>query len=230
MSPNLLAPRVAVEREPKIERLGQKRERLGHGLRVRRAHNPTMPDAKPSPDVPLAERRLFTERTVLLFGEITSQLAERTAAQLLALASESDRPIRLYLNSPGGHVESGDTLYDVIRFIEPEVTVVGSGWVASAGALIFCACDRARRFALPNTRFLLHEPSGGFGGTAADIEIEARQVIEMRARLNRIFAEATGRSVESIAKDTERNHWMSAEQAIEYGLVHRIVSRARDLP
>lgn len=186
-------------------------------------------ESPPPPESLFAERRLFAERTVLLFGEITSQLAERTTAQLLALAAESDKPIRLYLNSPGGHVESGDTLYDVIRFIEPEVTVVGSGWVASAGALIFAACDRERRLALPNTRFLLHEPSGGFGGTAADIEIEARQVIEMRARLNRIFAEATGRAIESIAKDTERNHWMTAEQAVAYGLVHRIVQHARDL-
>jgi len=191
-----------------------------------------MPKPEPlttAPESLFAERRLFAERTVLLFGEITSQLAERTAAQLLALAAESHRPIHLYLNFPGGHVESGDTLYDVIRFIEPEVTVIGSGWVASAGALIFAACDRERRIAPPNTRFLLHEPSGGFGGTAADIEIEARQVTEMRAHLHRIFAEATGRPVESIAKDTVRNHWMSAEQAVAYGLVHRIVSHAREL-
>lgn len=181
------------------------------------------------PSEPLAEARLFAERTVLVFGEITPALAERTAAQLLAHAATGPAPIRLFLNSPGGHVESGDTIYDVIRFIAPKVVVIGSGWVASAGALIFAACAREDRYALPNTRFLLHEPSGGFGGTAADIEIEARQVVEMKDRLNRIFAEATGQSVETIARDTQRNHWMSAEEARSYGLVGTIVEREAEV-
>lgn len=192
----------------------------------------------PSPAAPplvapaghLAAERLFAARTVLLFGEIDAALAERVAAQLLALAAAGDAPIRLYLNSPGGHVESGDTLYDVIRFIAPEVHVVGSGWVASAGALIYAACERQHRYALPNTRFLLHEPSGGIRGPAADIEIEARQVLAMRARLNAIFARATGQSEERIARDTERNHWMNAEEAVAYGLVGRIVERASEVP
>ena len=182
-----------------------------------------------APPTPIALERLFAARTVLLFGEVTTALAERVATQLLALAAAGPEPIRIYLNSPGGHVESGDTLYDVIRFIAPEVRVVGTGWVASAGALIFSACERQHRYALPNTRFLLHEPSGGIRGPAADIEIEARQVLAMRARLNAIFARATGHPAEKIARDTERNHWMNAEEARAYGLVGHIVERADEV-
>jgi len=175
------------------------------------------------------EGRLYDSRTVLVFGEITMALAERVCAQLLALASEDDRSIRVLINSPGGHVESGDTIYDLLRFIEPEVTILGTGWVASAGALIFTAVPRERRLALPNTRFMLHEPSGGAGGPASDIEIEALQILSVRARLNRIFAQATGQSIEKIARDTERNHWLNAEEAVTYGLVGRIVDSAREL-
>lgn len=173
--------------------------------------------------------RLYDSRTVLVFGEINMALAERVSAQLLALASENDHPIRVLINSPGGHVESGDTIYDVLRFIEPEVTLLGTGWVASAGALIFTAVPRERRLSLPNTRFLLHQPSGGAGGPASDIEIEALQILSIRTRLNRIFAEATGQSVEKVASDTDRNHWLNAEEAVAYGLVGRIVNSARDL-
>jgi len=169
------------------------------------------------------ERRLYESRTVLVFGEIDMPLAERVSAQLLALASENKRPIRVLINSPGGHVESGDTIYDILRFIEPEVTILGTGWVASAGALIFSAAPRERRFSLPNTRFMLHQPSGGAGGPASDIEIEALQILSVRTRLNRIFAEATGQSLEKIARDTDRNHWLSAAEAVAYGLVGRII-------
>jgi len=176
------------------------------------------------------ERSLYEARTVLLFGEINMILAERISAQLLALASENDRPIRVVINSPGGHVESGDTIYDVLRFIEPEVTILGTGWVASAGALIFAAVPRQRRICLPNTRFMLHQPSGGAGGPASDIEIEALQIMAVRARLNRIFADATGQSLEKIARDTDRNHWLSAEEAVAYGLVGRIVDSESALP
>lgn len=172
------------------------------------------------------ERRLYESRTVLLFGEITMALAERVSAQLLALASENQRPIRVLINSPGGHVESGDTIYDVLRFIEPEVTIVGTGWVASAGALIYTAVARERRLSLPNTRFMLHQPSGGAGGPASDIEIEALQILSVRTRLNRIFSDATGQPIEKIARDTERNHWLNAQEAVSYGLVGRIIETA----
>jgi ATP-dependent Clp protease protease subunit len=120
-------------------------------------------------------------------------------------------------------VESGDTIHDVIRFITPRVRMVGTGWVASAGALIFVSVPLEDRFCLPNTRFLLHQPAGGSGGTAADIDIEAREIIKMRDRINRIFSEATGQPIERIEKDTHRNFWLGANEAKEYGLVGTIV-------
>jgi len=176
------------------------------------------------------EETLFERRTVLLFGEITTALAARVSSELLALAALSPAPIRLLVHSPGGHVEAGDTMFDVIRFIEPEVHVVGTGWVASAGALVFVATPRERRYCLPNTRFMLHQPRGGMQGPASDIEIEARQISQMHRRLIEIFSRATGRTEEEVARDTDRNHWMTAEEAKAYGLVHRIVSSVRDLP
>jgi len=181
-----------------------------------------MPDAKDPAPSRVADR-LYESRTVLIFGEIKVELAERVGAELLALASESSKPIRVILNSPGGHVEAGDTIHDLLQAIDVEVTIVGTGWVASAGALIFTAAPRARRLALPNTRFLLHQPTGGVGGPATDVEIEAQQILAVRARLNRIFADATGQPLEKIARDTERNHWLTADEAVAYGLVGRVV-------
>jgi ATP-dependent Clp protease, protease subunit len=166
---------------------------------------------------------LLKSRTVLIFGEIDTELARTTTAQLMALSAQSSKPIRVVIHSPGGHVESGDTIHDVIRFIEPEVKMIGTGWVASAGALIFSAARRENRFSLPNTRFMLHQPLGGVRGQATDIEIEAAQIMAARERLNRIFAAATGQAYEKIVKETDRNLWMSARQAQEYGLVHRVI-------
>ncbi len=190
-------------------------------------------EAAPKNDEPAprarVESRLYDARTVLVFGEITMALAERVSAQLLALASDSARPVRVLVNSPGGHVESGDTIYDVLRFIEPEVTIVGTGWVASAGALIFSAVPRERRLALPNTRFMIHQPMGGAGGPASDIEIEAQQILSVRTRLNRMLAEATGQTIEKVARDTDRNHWMNAQEAVAYGLVGRVVQSASEV-
>jgi ATP-dependent Clp protease, protease subunit len=188
--------------------------------------------ARPMPSTAVefkVEERLFASRTVLIFGEITQDLAERTCRDLLALAHTSREPIRVVVNSPGGHVESGDAIHDLLRFIEPEVQIIGSGWVASAGALIFAAAPRERRIALPNTRFMLHEPSGGVRGPASDVEIEVQQVLVMRDRLNRIFAAATGQSLERIVRDTARNHWLSATEAKDYGLVGRIVEHVSEL-
>jgi ATP-dependent Clp protease, protease subunit len=179
--------------------------------------------------LPLVAEHLFASRTVLVFGEITSTLAESVTAQLLALDAQSREPIRLLINSPGGHVESSDTIHDVVRFVSADVRVVATGWCASAGALIFAAARREHRLALPNTRFLLHQPLGGVGGPASDVEIEARQILLMRDRLNRIFAEATGQPVEKIARDTERNHWLTAQEALDYGLVGRILEPGQPL-
>ena len=174
-------------------------------------------------------KHLFKSRTVLLFGEVTTELAEATCAQILALAATGDDPIRVVIHSPGGHVEAGDTIRDVIRFVRPEVKMLGTGWVASAGALIYVAAERKNRFALPNTRFLLHQPLGGVRGRSSEIEIEAAQILAMRERLNRIFAEATGQPLEKITQETERNFWMTAQEALAYGLVGKIVQDTSDM-
>ncbi|HEX8451731.1 MAG TPA: ATP-dependent Clp protease proteolytic subunit [Longimicrobium sp.] len=167
--------------------------------------------------------RLFKNRTLIISGAINQQLVSNVMGQLLAMASDSDEPINIFINSQGGHVESGDTIHDVIRFIKPRVRMIGTGWVASAGALIFVAVPLEDRFALPNTRFLLHQPAGGAGGTAADIAIEAQEIVRMRERINRIFSEQTGQSIERIENDTRRNFWLNVEAAREYGLVKHIV-------
>lgn len=177
---------------------------------------------------PLSER-LLRARTVIISGEINQKLAERVSAQLLALSAESKEPITLFLNSQGGHVEAGDTIHDMIRFVGAPVQIVGTGWVASAGALIYVSVPVERRFCLPNTRFLLHQPAGGAGGDAADIEIEAREILRMRDRLNRIFSKATGQSVERIEEDTHRNFWLDADAAIEYGLAGRKINHVSEL-
>jgi ATP-dependent Clp protease protease subunit len=166
----------------------------------------------------------------VISGEINQQLASHVIAQLIALDAESEAPITVFINSQGGHVESGDTIHDVVRFVRAPVRMIGTGWVASAAALIYIAAPRERRFCLPNTRFLLHQPAGGVGGSASDIEIEAREILKMRERLNRLMARETGQSVERIQDDTRRNFWLDAEAAIEYGLVGRIIHSADDLP
>ena len=167
--------------------------------------------------------RLFKNRTLIISGAINQQLVANIMGQLLAMAADSDEPINIFINSQGGHVESGDTIHDVIRFIKPRVRMIGTGWVASAGALIFVAVPLEDRFALPNTRFLLHQPAGGAGGTAADIAIEAQEIVRMRERINRIFSEQTGQTIERIENDTRRNFWLNVEAAREYGLVKHIV-------
>lgn len=179
-------------------------------------------DEGPKPSSSLVQEHLFAARTVLVFGEVTMTLAEAVTAQLLALDAQSASPIRVVIHSPGGHVEAADTMHDVIQSLRAPVRMIGTGWVASAGALIYVAAPRNRRIALPNTRFLLHQPMGGVSGPSTDVEIEARQILAMRQRLQHLFAAATGQTLEKIASDTERNHWMSAEEALQYGLVGSI--------
>ena len=177
------------------------------------------------------EKRLFDQRKVLIFGAINDKVARDVTGRLLALAGASDKPIDVYVNSPGGHVESGDTIHDMIRFVDAvaQVRLIGTGWVASAGALIFAAGHKDRRFCLPNTRFLLHQPMGGVRGPATDIDIEAREIIKMRERLNRLFARECGQTYEKVAKDTDRNYWMGADEAIAYGLVTKVVSSITEI-
>jgi ATP-dependent Clp protease protease subunit len=174
-------------------------------------------------------KALFKSRTVLIFGEIDMKLAERVTAQLLAHAEEGKDDIRIIINSPGGHVESGDTIHDVMRFVGPRVKIIGTGWVASAGAHIFLGAEKENRFCLPNTRFLLHQPLGGVRGQASDISIEAEEILKMRERINRLIARETGQSYEKIVKDTERNFWMGAEEAKAYGIISRVVNRADEV-
>jgi ATP-dependent Clp protease, protease subunit len=188
---------------------------------------PEGPVPEMMPTTPLTDpirERLFKSRTLIISGEVNQKLAASVMAQLLALASAGDDPITIFINSQGGHVESGDTIHDMIRFVKPRVRIVGTGWVASAGALIFVSVPLEDRFCLPHTRFLLHQPAGGVGGTAADIDIEAREIIKMRERLNRVFAEQTGQPLSKIEDDTRRNFWLTAMEAKEYGLVGSIIS------
>lgn len=171
----------------------------------------------------------FKSRTVIVAGGINDKLAQRTVAHLLALAEDSDDPINMLISSPGGHVESGDMIHDVIKFIRPTVRTIGSGWVASAGALIFVGAERENRYCLPNTRFLIHQPSGGIGGTSSDMMIQAEQVRLMRDRLNQIFAEATGQPIERIEKDTQRDFWLNTQEALDYGLLGKVIRSVDDL-
>ncbi|MEM7662517.1 MAG: ATP-dependent Clp protease proteolytic subunit [Pseudomonadota bacterium] len=175
------------------------------------------------------EEALFKARTILLTGGIDDKQAQRVCQRLLAFSSMSTDPILLVVSSPGGHVESGDMIHDMIKFVEAPVKILGTGWVASAGALIYAAAKKENRYSLPNTRYLLHEPRGGVGGQASDVEIQAKEIIKMRERLNKIFAEATGQKLEKIKKDTDRDYWMSAEEAVKYGLVGKIVSSRSDI-
>ncbi|MCV0397029.1 MAG: ATP-dependent Clp protease proteolytic subunit [Rhizobiaceae bacterium] len=175
------------------------------------------------------ETLFFKSRNVIVTGEINDKLAQRTVTQLLALAEDSDAPINMFISSPGGHVESGDMVHDIIKFIRPTVRTIGSGWVASAGALIFVGAQRENRYCLPNTRFLLHEPSGGVRGSASDIQIQAEQVIRMRERFARLFGAATGQPPEKILKDTHRDFWLTTDEAVEYGLLGTVISSVNEL-
>ncbi|APO75565.1 ATP-dependent Clp protease proteolytic subunit 2 [Rhizobium etli 8C-3] len=175
------------------------------------------------------EANLFKSRSIFIYGPINQEIAQKVCSQLVALAAASDEDIRIYVSSPGGHVESGDSIHDMVKFIKPKVWMIGTGWVASAGALIYVAAPKERRLCLPNTRFLLHQPSGGTRGMASDIEIQAREIIKMNERLNKIMAAATGQPIEKIAADTDRDYWLSAEEAKVYGLVSRIVTSQSEI-
>jgi len=180
-------------------------------------------------DNPSEDKLLFKSRYVLVFGEIDDKMAQATCKRLLALAAESDAPITLLISSPGGHVESGDAIHDMIRFIAAPVTTVGTGWVASAGAHIFLAPPAERRLCLPNTRFMIHQPAGGMGGQASDIAIQAKEILRTRERIARVVARQTGKPYETVAADMDRDYWMSAEEAIAYGIVSRVIESHTDL-
>jgi ATP-dependent Clp protease protease subunit len=175
------------------------------------------------------EEKAFKSRTVLVFGTINDTMAADVVKRLIALSGESDQPITLLVSSPGGHVESGDAIHDVIRFIEAPVNMVGSGWVGSAAVNVYLSVPKERRFCLPNTRFLIHQPSGGVGGQATDIAIQAREIIRIRERIARVIARETGQTLERVTADIDRDFWMSAEEAVDYGLVSKIIENQREL-
>lgn len=177
----------------------------------------------------MLESSLLKNRTLTLFGEVNQEVSRRMAEKLLMLSFESDDPITLYISSPGGHVESGDTVYDMIQYIKPVVRTVGTGWVGSIATHIYLAAEKENRYSLPNTRYLIHQPSGGFGGDASDIEIHAREMLKTRERINQVIAERTGQTVEKITEDTRRDFWMSAEESVEYGLVGKIINNMSDI-
>ena len=182
-----------------------------------------------TPAMPPVAAALYKARTILIFGEINDKVAERVSAQLLAYAAEGDGDIKIVINSPGGHVESGDTIHDMIAFVKPRVVMIGTGWVASAGAHIYLGAAKENRYCLPNTRFMLHQPLGGVRGQASDIQIETEEIIKMRKRINAIIARETGQPIEKVDVDTDRNYWMGPDEAKAYGIVSHIVSNMSEI-
>jgi ATP-dependent Clp protease, protease subunit len=195
-----------------------------------------MRDSNTEPSEPAAPplnpslmEQLINARKIFITGTVDEKMAKEVVQHLHILAALSDRPITIFINSPGGHAESGDMIFDAIRFITPEVIMIGSGCVASAGALIYVAANKANRYALPNTRFLLHQPSGGMQGPASNMQIYSNEIVRMKNRLNHIFADATGQAIERIEQDTQRDFWLSAEQAVEYGLVSKVIVTEQEI-
>ncbi|URZ01235.1 ATP-dependent Clp protease proteolytic subunit [Clostridium felsineum] len=170
-------------------------------------------------------KELFKSRSIVISGEINQALAEKVSTQLLILQEMGDEPIKIFINSQGGHVEAGDTIHDMIKFVKPRVKVIGTGWVASAAITIYLAADKEDRYSLPNTRYLIHQPLGGVQGQASDVGIEAEQILKMRERINKIISEATGQSLDKVNNDTDRNYWLNANEAVEYGIVNKIISK-----
>lgn len=184
-------------------------------------------NSKDTPNIVM--EKLLKSRTIVISGEINQALAEKVVTQLLILEEMGNDPIKIFINSQGGHVEAGDTIHDMIKFITPKVIMIGTGWVASAGITIYLAADKENRYSLPNTRYMIHQPLGGFNGPATDIGIEAEEILRVRKRINKIISEATGQPLERVEKDTDRNYWLSSDDAITYGIVNKIISNHSDL-
>lgn len=189
----------------------------------------TAPASATEPRTSYLEEKAFKSRTLLIFGTVTDVTAADVTRRLIALDADSADPIDVLVSSPGGHLESGDAIHDIVRFIAAPVNMIGTGWVGSAATHLYLAAPRERRYCLPNTRFLIHQPSGGAGGPASDIAIQAREIVKARERIARTIARETGKSLEVALADIERDRWMSAEEAVEYGLVSRIIERKAEL-
>ena len=169
--------------------------------------------------------RLLKERVIFLVGQVNDHMANLIVAQLLFLESENpEKDISLYINSPGGSVSAGMAIYDTMQFIKPQVSTLCTGMAASMGAFLLAAGEKGKRFSLPNSRVMIHQPSGGAHGQASDIEIQAREILYLRERLNKILSEKSGQSIEQIAKDTERDNFMSADEAVTYGIIDKVLT------
>lgn len=186
---------------------------------------------KTKPDTPEKDReedglfsRLLKTRTILISDEIDKKTAQRVISQLLMLEQEDPKkPIKLFINSPGGDADAGFAIFDLVRFIKPDVKTICTGITASAAVIILLGAEKKNRYSLTNARILIHQPSTGIMGTAADIEIEASEILKFRDKINHLIAEETGQSIEKIENDTRRNFWMSGEEALKYGLISKIV-------
>jgi len=177
---------------------------------------------------PLAGRMLKT-RTILISGEIKKELAEKTIRQLLLLEDMGSEPIRIFIDSPGGDADAGYAIFDMIRFVKPEVWTIGMGLVASAAALIQLAAPKHRRVGLPNSHYLIHQPLSGIRGVATDIEIHAKELDKLREKINRLIADETGHPFEQVEKDTDRDYWMNAGEAVNYGLISRVITNRDEM-
>ena len=176
----------------------------------------------------LVEKMLKT-RNILISGEIRKELAERTIRQLLLLDDMGKESIQVFIDSPGGDADAGFAIFDMIRFVEAPVWAIGMGLVASAAAIIQLACPKERRVGLPNSHYLIHQPLSGIRGVATDIEIHARELDKLREKINRLISGETGMSFEQVEKDTDRDHWMNAEEAVSYGLISRVIQRQNEI-
>lgn len=174
--------------------------------------------------------KLLKSRTIFISGEINQQLAEKVATQLLILQEMGDEPIKIFINSQGGHVEAGDTIHDMIKFVKPKVIVIGTGWVASAGITIYLAADKENRYSLPNTRYMIHQPLGECRGQATDINIEALEIAKIRERINNIISKGTNQPLEKVKNDTNRNYWLDCDEAVDYGIVNKVIVSYNELP
>ena len=176
-------------------------------------------------------QKFLNTRQIILSGEVDKELAEKVIRQLLILEADSaSKPIYVYIDSPGGDVDAGFAIFDMIRFIKPPVYTVGMGLVASAGALILLAAPKNRRLGLPNSHYLIHQPLSGIKGVATDIEIHAKEIEKIRVKINALIAEETGKDVDEVAKDTDRDYWLSAVDAVNYGLILQVMKTRSDLP
>ena len=173
--------------------------------------------------------RLLKTRNILLCGEINKDLAERVVRQLLLLEEEGDDPIRVFIDSPGGDADAGYAIFDMLRFIKPQVYAIGMGLVASAAAIILLAADKDCRISLPNAHYLVHQPLSGIRGVATEIEIHARELEKLRRKINLLVSEETGQPLEKVEKDTDRDFWMNAEEAVSYGLISRVIASRSEL-